>query len=115
MDLEQILCFQYFVTFKDQTLALFDSECEVNAINSTFACQLGPKIQQTNVGAQKINGTTLETYAIVVSIFFILDKDGRERFFEKSFFLTHAKPDIILEMLFLTLSNANIDFQAQNS
>ncbi len=42
------------------------------------------------------------------------DKDGRERFFEKSFLLVDVKPDIVLGMHFLTMSNINIDFQAQN-
>ena len=40
------------------------------------------------------------------------DKDDRERFFEESFLLADIKPEIVLEMSFLTMSNANIDFQA---
>ncbi len=40
------------------------------------------------------------------------DKDGRERFFEKSFLLASIKPDTMLRMLFLTISNAEVDFQA---
>ncbi len=44
---------------------------------------------------QKIDGTTLETYKMVVFIFSISDKD-------------------VLEMPFLTISNADVDFQAQD-
>ena len=51
---------------------------------------------------------------MIVSIFFLLDKDNREKFFEKNFLLTDVKLNILLEMLFLTMSNADIDFQAQN-
>ncbi len=51
---------------------------------------------------------------MVVSTFFILDKDCRERFFEESFLLADVKPDVILGILFLIMSNADIDFQAQD-
>ena len=61
---------------------------------------------------RKIDGTTLETYGLVVFTFSVLDKDDKERFFEKSFLLADAKLDIVLGMPFLTISNANINFQA---
>ncbi len=64
--------------------------------------------------AQKIDSITLETYEIVVSAFSIFDKDDRKRFFEKSFLLADIKPNIVLGMLFLTMSNINIDFQARD-
>ncbi len=51
---------------------------------------------------------------MVVSIFSVSDKDGRERFFEKSFLLADVRLDIVLEMPFLTMGNADIDFQAQD-
>ena len=51
---------------------------------------------------------------MVVSIFFTLDKDSRKKFFEKSFLLANIKLNIVFEMLFLTISNINIDFQAQD-
>ncbi len=111
-ELEWIPCIWYPVTFKDQTEALLDSESEVNIISQAFAHQLGLKICKTNVGAQKIDGTTLETYGIVVSTFSVSDKDGRERFFEESFVLADVKPDRMLGMPFLTISNVVVDFQA---
>ena len=51
---------------------------------------------------------------MVVSTFFLSDKDGQERFFEESFLLADIKTDTVLGMLFLTMSNADVDFQAQN-
>ncbi len=51
---------------------------------------------------------------MVVSIFFILDKDDKEIFFEESFLLADIKLDAVFGMLFLTMSNTNVDFQAQN-
>ncbi len=83
-------------------------------MSQAFAQQLGLKICKTNVGAQKIDGTTLKTYGIVVFIFSVLDKDSRERFFEECFLLADIKADIVLEMPFLTMSNDDVDFQAQD-
>ncbi len=42
------------------------------------------------------------------------DKDGRERFFEISFLLADVKPNIVLEMPFLTMSNADVIFQGED-
>ena len=79
-------------------------------MSRVFTHQLGFAIWKTNVEAQKIDGTTLETYEMIVSTFFVLDKDDRERFFEESFLLANVKPEIFLEMPFLTMSNVEIDF-----
>ena len=111
--LEQVPYIWYLVTFKDQTKALLDFENKVNVMNSAFTSQLGLKIQKTNVGAQKIDGTTLETYRMVVSNFFVSNKNGRERFFKENFLLAEVKPKIVLEMCFLTMSNADVNFQAR--
>ena len=113
-ELERVSCIWYPVTFKDQTEALLDSENEVNAISQAFAQQRGFKICNTNVRAQKIDGTILETYGIVVSTFSVSDKDGKERFFEESFLLADVSPDIMLKMLFLIMNNADVDFQARD-
>ncbi len=49
---------------------------------------------------------------MVVSTFSVSDKDGKERFLEESFLLADVRPDIVLGMPFLTMSNADVDFQA---
>ncbi len=108
--MERVSCIQYSVTFKDQIEALLNSRSKVNAMCQAFAQKLGLKICKTNIGVQKIDGTTLETYGMVVFTFSVTDKDGRERFFEKSFLLADVKPDLVLGMLFLTMRNANVDF-----
>ena len=110
-ELEWVPYIWYSVTFKDQTKALLDLGNEVNAISPVFTFQLGLKIWKTNVKAQKIDSITLETYRIVVTTFSILDKNSREKFFEKSFLLTEVKLDIVFKIHFLTMSN-NINFQA---
>ncbi len=81
-------------------------------MNQAFTYQLVVKVCKTDVGTQKIDGTILETHAIVVSAFSMSNKDNREKIFEESFLLTDVKPDIVFGMLFLTMSNVNVDFQA---
>ena len=49
---------------------------------------------------------------MVVFTFSVSDKDGKKRFFEESFLLADVKPDIVLEIFFMTMSNVDIDFQA---
>ncbi len=51
---------------------------------------------------------------MVVSNFSILDKDDRKKFFKDSFLLANVKLNVVLKMPFLTISNADIDFQAQD-
>ncbi len=83
-------------------------------MSQAFAQQLGLKIRKTNVGTQKIDSTTLKTYVMVVSTFSVLDKDRRERLFEESFLLADVRPDIMLGMPLLTMSNVDVNFQAWN-
>ena len=46
-----------------------------------YAKQLGFQVQKTDVGAQKIDGSLLQTFAMVIASFEIEDKLGRARFF----------------------------------
>ncbi len=115
-ELKWVPCIWYPVIFKDQdqTEALLDSGSEVNVMSQAFTQQLGLKIYKTNVRTQKIDGTTLKTYGMVVSTISVSDKDGRERFFEESFLLADVSPDVVLGMPFLIMSNADVDFQARD-
>lgn len=112
--LEQVPYIQYFVTFKDQIKALLDPGSVDNTISQAFTHSLGLKLWKTNIRAENIDNTTMETYEMVVSIFSVSDKDDRERFFEESFLLADVKPDVVFEMPFLAMNNIDIDFQAQN-
>ena len=49
---------------------------------------------------------------MVVSTFSMSDKNSRERFFEKNVLLAEVQPEIVLGMPFLTISNADVNFQA---
>ena len=91
-------------------LILFDSSNKVNTIYPTFAQELGLFIRPTNVGAQKIDGIMLNTYKIVVVVFLVTNKVNQVRFFEKAFLLANISLKVVVEMFYLTLSGADIDF-----
>ena len=92
---------------------MINSGSEVNAIHPTFAKQLGLSIRPIDVGAQKIDGTTLDTYGMVVAAFSVKNKVNRVKFFEKTFLMTNVNPKLVFRMLFLTLSVADVDFSGR--
>ena len=91
-------------------LALFDSGSEINAIYSFFAQELRLPIKPIDVKDQKIDGTTLNTFGMVVTGFLMIDKVNWVRFFKKTFLVANISPEVVFEMSFLTLSGADVDF-----
>ena len=89
---------------------LSDSSSEVNAIYPAFAKKLGLVVQTTNVGTQKIDDTTLETYWIMVTAFLVTDQANRIKFFEKIFLVANVSPEMVHGMLFLILNSVDINF-----
>lgn len=75
-----------------------------------YAAKLSFVIQKTNVGNQKIDGSALTTYGIVISGFSLHDKLKRGQFFEKTFLLADTSIKVVLGMLFFTLSDTDIRF-----
>ena len=49
---------------------------------------------------------------MAVFTFSMSDKNNIERFFEESFLLADVNLNVVLKMVFRTMSNADIDFQA---
>ena len=72
-----------------------------------YVSKLGLKVRLTNVRAQKINGSTLKIFEIVLASFYIKDKLAKPLFFQKTFLLADLSIEVVLEMPFLMLSNAN--------
>ena len=89
---------------------LLDSSSEVNAIHPVFAKEQGFSIRPIDVGVQKIDSTTLETYGIVVAAFSIEDKANQVKIFKETFLVANISPEVVYRIPFLTLSSANIDF-----
>ena len=73
-----------------------------------YAKNLGLWTQKTDVRAQKIDGSLLETYKIVIAAFQVKDELNRAQFFQEILLLANVSLEVVLRMLFLTLSNANI-------
>ena len=102
----------YLVQFrKDKgkdVLTLLDSGSEVNAMTPAHAAHLGLKVRVTDVGAQKIDGSSLATYGMVIAAFQVVDKLGRSRFFQETFLLADISMEVVLDMLFLSFSNTDV-------
>ena len=82
--LKQVPYIRYLTIFQEKSVStLPDLKSEVNTIHSTFAKELGLPIRLTNVKAQKIDYTMLDTYKMAVSIFLVTDKANQVRFFER--------------------------------
>ena len=77
-------------------------------MSPAYAKRLGLKTWKTNVGAQKIDGSALETFGMVIADFRVEDKSGRPRFFQETFLVADTKFEVVLGMPFLKISNANV-------
>ena len=112
--LDRVPCIYYPVQFqKDQRTtiwALINFGSEVNAMTPAYAKKLGLRTQKTNIGAQKIDGSSLETHGMVIATFQVKDKLSRAWFFQETFLLADTNMKVVLEIPFLTLSNADIQF-----
>ena len=113
MVLDWVLCIHYPVQFqkdkeKATIQALIDSGSKVNTMTPAYAKQLGLQTQKTDVGAQKIDGSLLATYGMVIAAFQVKDKLGRARFFQETFLLADTSMEVVLGMPFLIFSNADI-------
>ena len=112
-NLVQVPYIRYPITFWKKSLsvsALLELGSKVNAIYSTFVKKLGFFIRPTDIRAQKIDGTTLDTFGIIVAAFLVTDKTNQVRFFEKTFLVANVSPKVVFKMFFLTLSDADVDF-----
>ena len=95
---------------KNEVQALINSSSKVNIMMLAYALKLGLKICRINVGAQKIDGSILKTFGIVLASFQVEDKLGKIRFFQETFLLADINMEVVLGILFLILSNADIQF-----
>ena len=111
VNLARVPCIRYLINIgKKSVSALLDSISKVNAVHPAFAKELGLFIRPTDVGVQKIDGTMLETYGIVVAAFLVEDKANQVRFFEETFLVTNVSLEVVFGMPSLTLSGADVDF-----
>ena len=77
MTLERVPCIHYPFCFQKDTAdirALINLGSKVNAMTPAYASKLGLKVQPTNVEAQKIDGSTYNTFEIVLANFQVENK-----------------------------------------
>ena len=111
MALQKIPCVHYVICFKKKEVqALIDSSHEVNAMISGYASKLALRARHINVGAQKIDRSTFQTFKMVLANFQVEDKLRRAQFFQETFLLADISIKVVLDMSFLTFSNADIQF-----
>lgn len=70
--LEWVLCIYHPMRFKKKYAkikVILDSEIELNTITLAYTAKLGLKVQPTNVGAQKIDGSTLKIFGMALASF----------------------------------------------
>lgn len=87
-----------------------DLGSKIKNMQPSFIKKLGLCIYKTNVYTQKIDGSRLKTYKIVITLFYIDNKDGKSCFLKKTFLFTDIRMDVAFEMFFLILSNVKVDF-----
>ena len=91
--LKQILYIRYPARFrrknnkdKDKDVgALIDSGSEVNAMHPVYATKLGLHTSKIDVSAQKINGSHLDIFGMVIADCSVKNKLERVRFFQETF------------------------------
>ena len=116
--LERVSCIRYPAQFcrkndrdKDKDVrALIDSDNEINAMHPAYATKLGLCARKIDIGLQKINRFYLDTFGIVIADCKVKDRLRRIRFFQKTFLLANISLEVVLRMLFLILSKADIRF-----
>ena len=112
--LDKVFCIYYSVQFrKDKSkdvLALLDCGSEINAMTLAYTVHLSLKVTMTNVGAQKVDGSSLVSYGIVIATFQVVDKLDCSWFFKETFLLADISMEVVLGMLFLIFSNADVQF-----
>ena len=77
-------------------------------MSPAYAKKLGLKTRKTNVRAQKIDGSALKIFGMVIADFQVEDKGDRPRFFQETFLVADIKFKVVLGMPFLKISNADL-------
>ena len=109
MALKRILYIYYPIQFKKMEVqALINLGSKFNTMTLVYASKLGFRAQHTNVEVWNIDGSTLETFGMVLTSFQVEDKLGKARFFQETFLFANISVKVILSMPFFTPSNANI-------
>lgn len=113
--LEYIFYIQYLVLFNNVEINILrNSGSKFIVISPSYIKKLSFKIWKINVKVQKINSSTLVTFWMGIPKFQIKNKVKRPKFFQKIFSVMNTEFQLILEKLFLKISNLNILFSKKH-
>lgn len=87
-----------------------NSRSEVNAITPAYASKLGLKVCFIDVRVQKIDGSTLEKFEMVLASFQVENSLEKTRYFQKTFSIANPNAKVILRMIILEFSKVNAEF-----
>lgn len=73
-----------------------------------YVTKLGLVKQKTDVSIQKIDHSLLVTHEVVLAGLSVQDNLGKTWFFEETFLFANTSIEVLLKMVFLTLSNVDI-------
>lgn len=90
--------------------ALINSSSEINTMTSAYASKLGLQARHMNVGVQKIDGSTLPMFKMVLASFQVKNKLWKIWFFQETFLLPNTSVQIVLGLLFwlLVIQTSNL-------
>ncbi len=102
----------YPIQFQKSQLirALINSGSKVNTMTLAYARKLGLTTWKTSVRVLKIDSSTLVTYGIVIARFSVHKKLKKVQFFTETFLLADTSIEVVLGMLLLTFSDADVRF-----
>ena len=76
--LDQVPCIYYLVQFqnnkKTTIWVLMNSDSEVNAMTPAYVKKLGLQTRKTDIKTQKIDGSSINAFGMVIASFQVLDK-----------------------------------------
>ena len=79
-------------------------------MHPAYATKLGFHAVKIDVGAQKIDGSHLDTFEMVIVDCSVKNKLGKLGFFQETFLLANICLEVVLGIFFLTLSKADVRF-----
>lgn len=81
---------------------LINSESKVNVIQFKQTKKLGLYVRQINIGTQKVDGTSLKKFIIIITFFEFVDKKQKSQFFKIFFYLLNWSLMLFSKYYYLT-------------
>lgn len=87
-----------------------NSRNKVNAMTLAYISRLGFKVCFINFKTEKLDGSTLEIFGIVLISFEVENSLKKTRFFEEIFMMANTNAKVIFKMPFLALNKIDLNF-----